>query len=82
MKQLVLIAMCGSTLIFSIQASANDAKSESTEQAEHTEMALEHTESLSDHQKWESQLRLMRAEHKSALATLRRLEAEILEHEA
>ena len=42
----------------------------------------EHAASEADHVKWLKQLREMRIEHQHALAALKRLEAEILDHEA
>ena len=41
-----------------------------------------HAAAESDHVKWLEQLRTMRVEHRRALAALKRLESEILEHEA
>lgn len=42
----------------------------------------EHAAAETDHVKWLKQLREMRIEHQHALAALKRLEAEILDHEA
>ena len=49
---------------------------------DHAAMERDHAAAFEDHRTWERDLGEMRARHKGAIATLRRLEAEILDHEA
>ena len=48
----------------------------------HAAMEREHAAAVAEHRGWERDMGEMLARHKQAIATLRRLEAEILDHEA
>jgi chromosome segregation ATPase len=66
-----------SALLWCVPAAAQDDAA-----AEHTELRADHEEAEAEHQAWMESLVKMKIEHRQALAALKRLEAEILQHEA